>query len=138
MAIKGVVVRITPRPACAVVLGHTHSIATFKAACLFLSTVEVLTWICTQRKKKPFNNRLQMLCNLLHYSCFLYILTWVKAAPHSRSKETLCAVRTVCSFTCKSFHWITLTLLLTLVQVNHLPSLKTQTRSQTGQKKKEC
>lgn len=46
VAIKGVVVRITPCPACAVVLGHTHGIAMFKAACLFLWTMVVSTWIC--------------------------------------------------------------------------------------------
>uniref|UniRef100_A0A8C2PTF7 Uncharacterized protein n=1 Tax=Cyprinus carpio TaxID=7962 RepID=A0A8C2PTF7_CYPCA len=71
IAIKGVVVRITPRPACAVVLGHTHSIATFKAACLFLSTVEVLTWICTQRKKSHLitDYRCCVICCIIPVFC---------------------------------------------------------------------
>lgn len=50
IAIKGVVVWITPCPAGSVVQGHTHGLAVFKAACLFLSTVDVLTWICGQKQ----------------------------------------------------------------------------------------
>uniref|UniRef100_A0A8C1ZA70 Uncharacterized protein n=2 Tax=Cyprinus carpio TaxID=7962 RepID=A0A8C1ZA70_CYPCA len=71
IAIKGVVVRITPCPACAVVLGHTHSVATFKAACLFLSTVEVLTWICTQRKKSHLitDYRCCVICCIIPVFC---------------------------------------------------------------------
>uniref|UniRef100_A0A673IWQ5 Uncharacterized protein n=1 Tax=Sinocyclocheilus rhinocerous TaxID=307959 RepID=A0A673IWQ5_9TELE len=52
VAIKGVVVRITPCPACLVVLGQTHGIAMFRAACLFLWTMVVITWICRQKQRE--------------------------------------------------------------------------------------
>lgn len=68
ISIKGVEVWIAPRPAGAVVQRHTHGLATFKLAGLFLSTVDVLTWICRQKHREET----QKICYLIiHYRCCL-------------------------------------------------------------------